>query len=178
MHGDILLDIPVRLVGGAPNPGPDASASGRTRLSARLCAPFGRWIAALRAAGERRVPRRSRLRRSQRVRWFRRGGGTEILARAAPPSSSENTRFPASAFAENPRGEDEGNGRNFAANGAAVRAIFRASVQGKTGAFSSTQNRARDVKSVGFRAAMKQRFQRKRSRPHPEKMRGPGIGTR
>ena len=36
MHGDILLAIPIRLVGVPPSPGPDIFMSGRTRLTAWL----------------------------------------------------------------------------------------------------------------------------------------------
>jgi len=57
-HGNIVFDIPVQLVGVPPSPRPPACTSGRTRLSAWLCAPCGRFLLHIRAGEGRRKMRR------------------------------------------------------------------------------------------------------------------------
>ena len=54
MSRNILLGYSGSLVGVPPSPRPTACASGRTRLSAWLCAPCGRFLLHIRAGEGRR----------------------------------------------------------------------------------------------------------------------------
>lgn len=58
MSRNILLGYSGSLVGVPPSPRPTACASGRTRLSAWLCAPCGRFLLHIRAGEGRRILRR------------------------------------------------------------------------------------------------------------------------
>ena len=61
MSRNILLGYSGSLVGVPPSPRPTACASGRTRLSAWLCAPCGRFLLHIRAGEGRRILRRQEV---------------------------------------------------------------------------------------------------------------------
>ena len=61
MSRNILLEYSGSLVGVPPSPRPTACASGRTRLSAWLCAPCGRFLLHIRAGEGRRILRRQEI---------------------------------------------------------------------------------------------------------------------
>ncbi len=61
MSQNILFGYSSSLVGVPPSPRPTACASGRTRLSAWLCAPCGRFLLHIRAGEGRRILRRQEI---------------------------------------------------------------------------------------------------------------------